>query len=60
MLAYYDQTRYEDADNSILEKDPIVKMWEEAKPYLLEFNSYYQGLLNNIYYAPYCQNCGSI
>jgi len=47
MLAYYDQTPYKETDNSILDKHPIVKMWEEAKPYLLQFNSAYQCMLNN-------------
>lgn len=47
MLAYYDQTPYQETDNSILSKHPIVKMWEEVLPYMLDYNSSYQGMLNN-------------
>ena len=47
MLAYYDQTRYEEADNSILDKHPIVKVWEEVAPHLLKLNTSYASLLNN-------------
>jgi integrase len=41
MLARYRQTPVEVTDKAILDKHPYVKIWEEAAPYLLKFNSSY-------------------
>lgn len=44
ILAQYDQTRYEDVDRQALSVHPVVKMWEEITPYMLEFNRSYKRL----------------
>ena len=41
ILYRYKQTPVEVTDKVILDKCPIVKMWEEVKPYLLTLNSSY-------------------
>jgi hypothetical protein len=43
ILAQYDQTRYEDVDKLVLDTHPVVKIWQEVTPYLLQMNSSYQG-----------------
>jgi hypothetical protein len=47
MLDLYDETPYEETDKQILERHPVVKMWEEVLPYLLKFNKSYQGVYCN-------------
>jgi hypothetical protein len=43
MLSWYeDEEEYGHGDMEILEKHPVVKMWEQACPYILKFNRYYQ------------------
>jgi hypothetical protein len=42
MLARYKQTPTEVTDKEILDKHPYVKAWEEALPYILENNPWYQ------------------
>jgi len=44
MLARYRQTPYEQTDRTILEKHPMVQVWEELTPYVLKFNSWYGNL----------------
>ena len=44
ILAQYDQTRYEDVDKLVLDTHPVVKIWQEITPYLLQMNSSYQGV----------------
>lgn len=47
ILSQYDQTRYEDVDKEVLEKHPVVKIWEEVCPYLLKLNSSYESFYDN-------------
>ena len=47
MLARYRQTSVEQTDRDILQKHPMVKVWEEAKPYILTYNTSYAGNLLN-------------
>ena len=47
MLAYYDQTPYQEIDSLVLDKHPIVKMWEEAMPLIFECNPNYTPITNN-------------
>lgn len=42
MLDLYDETPYEETDKEILQRHPIVRMWEEAIPYILKFNKKYE------------------
>jgi integrase len=49
ILAQYDQTRYEDVDRLVLENHPIVKVWEEALPYILKVNRSYKPFYDNAY-----------
>lgn len=49
MLAWYDETPYKQTDEEILQKHPIVRIWEQACPYILKFNRHYQKLIDNIY-----------
>ena len=42
MLARYKQTPIDVTDKEILDKHPYVKIWEEALPYILEHNRWYQ------------------
>lgn len=44
MLDRYDQTPHEETDMTILDKHPVVKMWEEVIPYLLKLNTSYSQL----------------
>ena len=44
ILAQYDQTRYEEVDRLALENHPVVKIWEQVTPYLLELNTSYKGM----------------
>jgi hypothetical protein len=49
ILALYDQTRYDDVDREALDKHPIVKIWEQVCPYLLQLNTSYETLYHNAY-----------
>jgi len=42
MLARYDKGRPEETDASVLDKHPYVKIWEQACPYILQYNTHYQ------------------
>jgi hypothetical protein len=46
MMAWYDETPYLQSDREILDKHPIVKMWEQACPYILKFNRHYRVICN--------------
>jgi hypothetical protein len=37
MLDWYDQIPCQETDEMILDKHPMVKIWEEVMPYLLQF-----------------------
>ena len=52
ILAQYDQTRYEDIDREVLSVHPLVKVWEDALPYLLDMNKSYHSFYNNLYCYP--------
>ena len=57
MLAQYDQTRYEDIDKQVLSVHPMVKVWEEIMPYLLDMNRSYRRFYHNLNYkAFHCNN----
>ncbi len=60
ILAQYDQTRYEDVDKLVLSVHPIVKIWEEIMPYLLDLNRSYKLFYHNAYYAHQCEDKGSL
>jgi len=47
ILAQYDQTRYEDIDKQVLSVHPVVKVWEEVMPYLLDMNKSYRSFCDN-------------
>jgi len=47
ILAQYDQTRYEDIDKQVLSVHPVVKVWEEVMPYLLDMNKSYRSFCVN-------------
>ena len=47
ILAQYDQTRYEDIDKLVLSVHPMVKVWEEIMPYLLDINRSYKSFYHN-------------
>ncbi len=51
MLDLYDDTPYTETDKMILDKHPVVKMWEEALSYLLKFNKSYELMNCNNNYA---------
>ena len=47
MLSRYKQTPVEETDRAILNKHPMVKLWEEITPYLLTLNTSYSQLCND-------------
>jgi len=49
MLAWYDEdeSAYGQSDAEVLAKHPVVKMWEEALPFILKFNRSYQDCIHN-------------
>lgn len=50
ILDRYDQTTHQETDTMILENHPIVKIWEQAVPYILEYNKSYRLMNDNIFY----------
>ena len=50
MLARYRQTPVEEGDKAILNKHPMVALWQEVVPYLLEYNPRYRSLFDNTEY----------
>lgn len=50
ILAQYDQTRYEDIDKQVLEVHPMVRVWEDVLPYLLDMNKSYKRFYHNVCY----------
>lgn len=47
ILAQYDQTRYEDIDRQVLSLHPVVRIWEDVLPYLLDMNKSYHSFYVN-------------
>jgi hypothetical protein len=41
MLSLYKQTPTEATDKAILEKHPVVKIWEQVMPYLFLLNDHF-------------------
>lgn|GEM_PF-5035160 len=54
ILAQYDQTRYKDIDRQVLSVHPMVQVWQEILPYLLDMNKRYKRFYNsaNNVYTP--------
>ena len=48
ILAQYDQSCYEDIDEQVLSVHPMVKIWQEVMPYLLDMNKSYKSFYCNV------------
>ena len=48
MLSWYDEDEPAQGDEAILARHPVVKMWEQALPYILIYNPSYSNCFDNM------------